>query len=135
MKSLFNTHCIGITRVIQSILPSMGKSNDATIINISSRLGSVTNTVKGRFIKLKTSYSYRIAKASQNMLTLCLHQELHKKIIVLGIHPGEIKTSLGSKDAKLPVEDAAKKVLYFIDNIKKSDSGKFFNTDHKEISW
>jgi NAD(P)-dependent dehydrogenase (short-subunit alcohol dehydrogenase family) len=130
---LFNTHCIGVMRVVQAMLPFLKEGG--MIINVSSRLGSITNTSKGKYDHLTTSYSYRIAKAGQNMLTLSLYKELKDRMIIIGLHPGQIRTSSGSKDAALSPEEAAKKVASFIQKVKKSDSGKFFNEEHEKIPW
>ena len=75
---------------------ALAKSDHPRIINVSSRLGSLhkmANRVSARHF----SYSYRIAKAAQNMLTLCLQQEFENKgISVTAIHPGKLKTDIGA---------------------------------------
>ena len=65
--ALIDVHCLGVLRVTQAVLPFM--KNNGVIINISSRFGSITKISKGELDNVACSYSYRIAKAAQNMLT------------------------------------------------------------------
>ena len=72
-------------------------SNQSRVNNISSRLGSLHKMANKEFPQGEFSYSYRIAKAAQNMLTLCLQQEFADKgIRVTAIHPGKLKTDIGA---------------------------------------
>ena len=49
--SLLNVHCLGVLRVTQAVLPFMKK--DGTIINISSRFGSITKVETGQLDDIK----------------------------------------------------------------------------------
>ncbi len=96
LMNLYNVHCLGVVRTVQATLSFLSESTNPRIINISSRLGSLSKMGRDEFPKGKFSYSYRIAKAAQNMLTLCLNQELEDKpISVTAIHPGKVQTSIG----------------------------------------
>ncbi len=86
MMNLINIHCLGVMRTVQGSLDFLSNSSNPRIINVSSRLGSLTKMVSDEFKDRYFSYSYRVAKASQNMLTVCLYQELRKK----GIHVSAI---------------------------------------------
>ncbi|GAA0349451.1 NAD(P)-dependent dehydrogenase (short-subunit alcohol dehydrogenase family) [Bacillus horti] len=97
LMDLYNIHCLGVVRTVQATLTYLRKSSNPRIINLSSRLGSLSKMSSGEFAKGKFSYSYRIAKAAQNMLTLCLNQELEDiPISVTAIHPGKLQTSSGA---------------------------------------
>jgi NAD(P)-dependent dehydrogenase (short-subunit alcohol dehydrogenase family) len=112
------------------------KSSNPRIINLSSRLGSLSKMSSGEFAKGKFSYSYRIAKAAQNMLTLCLDQELEDiPIFVAAIHPGKLQTSMGAYDADMSPGDAATSIYSWLINSKQDISGKFFEPLVTEISW
>ncbi len=72
------------------------------------------------------SYSYRIAKAAQNMLTLCLQQEFEDKgIRVTAIHPGKLKTDIGAFDANMTPAEGAKNIYDWVIDSNVDASGKF----------
>ncbi|MGM0924550.1 MAG: SDR family NAD(P)-dependent oxidoreductase [Bacillota bacterium] len=136
LMDLFNVHCLGVVRTVQGTLMYLRKSSNPRIINLSSRLGSLSKMSSGEFAKGKFSYSYRIAKAAQNMLTLCLDQELEDiPISVAAIHPGKLQTSMGAYDADMSPGDAATSIYSWLINSKQDISGKFFEPLVTEISW
>jgi NAD(P)-dependent dehydrogenase (short-subunit alcohol dehydrogenase family) len=136
LMDLFNVHCLGVVRTVQGTLMYLRKSSNPRIINLSSRLGSLSKMSSGEFAKGKFSYSYRIAKAAQNMLTLCLDQELEDiPISVTAIHPGKLQTSMGAYDADMSPGDAATSIYSWLINSKQDISGKFFEPLVTEISW
>jgi len=76
ISELFAVHCIGALRASRAALPFLQESQRGLVVNITSRFGSIARTAAGDFPGNKYSYSYRIAKAAQHMLTLCLSQQL-----------------------------------------------------------
>jgi len=108
----FNVHCAGAMRCIKAVLPFLRNSENPTIVNISSRWGSISRTVDG---KGGLIYAYQIAKAAQNMLSACLHQEFREhNIKVFSIHPGRLKTEVGAVDANVEPRQAALKLVDWI---------------------
>ena len=100
MFDLFNVHCLGIMRTVQCTKEFLESSFNPRVINLSSRLGSLTRVASGEFKGRNFSYAYRISKAAQNMLTVCLNEELKDQgICVIALHPGEIRTELGTSEA------------------------------------
>lgn len=136
LMDLFNVHCLGVVRTVQATLAYLRKSSNPRIINLSSRLGSLSKMCNGEFAKGKFSYSYRIAKAAQNMLTLCLDQELEDiPISVTAIHPGKLQTSSGAYDADMSPRDAATNIYSWLLDSQQDISGKFFEPPETEMSW
>ena len=132
IMDLFNVHCLWTIRVTQATLSSIKKSKNPKIINISSRLASLSNMAKWIFAWFPTSYAYRIAKGSQNMFTACLYQELIKeKIIVATVHPWRIKTWLAIPGANLKPETAANNIINYIESVSLENSWSFYDTDNK----
>ncbi len=108
IASLVSVHCIGALNTAKASVDFLYKSANPRIINISSRFGSLKKTASGDFKDIRISYSYRIAKAAQNMLTICLANELNSKNIQLyAVHPGQLKTDSGLADAEIMPIDAA----------------------------
>lgn len=110
IRTLLDVHCIGAFNVTKACIDNILKSNNPTIININSRLGSIYEQNKGTFNHLETSYSYRIAKAAQNMFTNCLMNEFGDNIKIYSVNPGKLKTEIAQSDADLSVEEASKNI-------------------------
>jgi NAD(P)-dependent dehydrogenase (short-subunit alcohol dehydrogenase family) len=133
---LFNVHCLGIIRMVQASLSFLERSANPRIINVSSRLGSLAKTANGEFNEGGFSYSYRMAKAAQNMLTLCLDQELRRHgVHVSAVHPGKIKTDCASYNAELEPHEAAQNVFAWCRMASPINSGQFLEPGGGNLSW
>jgi NAD(P)-dependent dehydrogenase (short-subunit alcohol dehydrogenase family) len=133
---LFNVHCLGIIRTVQATLPFLLNSSNPRIINVSSRLGSLSKMASGEFKDRQFSYSYRIAKAAQNMLSICLHNELNSKgVHVSAVHPGRLKTDSGSSDADMEASEAAEFIFKWIQTLNKENSCQYVQPFVTELKW
>lgn len=136
MKSLFDIHCIAIIRSTQATLDFLKKSKKPKIVNITSRLGSLSAVASGEFEDRNFSYSYRIAKASQNMLSICLKEELKSyNIDVISIHPGKVKTQSGSTDANSSAYESARKIFKWIEGDNINKKGTFTEPYERDWLW
>ena len=131
---LFNVHCLGVIRVMKSISKNLMKNNKTTVININSRLGSITNQSIGTFKNLEVSYSYRIAKASQNMLTTCLRLEF-KDIFFVSLTPGKLKTEIAQVDADLAPSESAKRIIEYWEQEKFENTNGILEVPNKIMEW
>ena len=82
----------GPLRMAQALLPALLDAERPLILNVSSRLGSMTRQARGDFHGSGTSYAYRISKAALNMLTICLADELGPRVRCWAVHPGVLGT-------------------------------------------
>jgi len=131
--TLFQTHCLGAMRCTKATIPFM-QGRSRIIINITSRFGSVTRWASGAFAGRSVSYSYRIAKASQNMLTVSMAAELGPRgFIVCAVHPGRLKTQSGSSDADTEPDTAARRLAEWIESINFSMNGQCFDLENSEV--
>ncbi|MFE6135990.1 SDR family NAD(P)-dependent oxidoreductase [Bacillus sp. NPDC057893] len=136
LMELFNLHCLGVIRAIKGTYSALTKSNQPRIINVSSRLGSLHKMAEKEFPQGQFSYSYRIAKAAQNMLTLCLQQEFADKgIRVTAIHPGKLKTDIGAFDANMTPTEGAQNIYDWVMDSNEDVSGKFIEPGLGELEW
>lgn len=133
---LLQIHCVGVIRCTKAVLPLLRKASKARIVNVTSRLGSMASNAAGRFTELPASYSYRIAKAAQNMLTLCLGQELVKEgIAVCAVHPGRLLTALAAPDADTPADVAAQRLISWIEHMDDTVLDHCIDLSNGEIPW
>ncbi|MED3476575.1 SDR family NAD(P)-dependent oxidoreductase [Bacillus thuringiensis] len=136
INELFNIHCLGVIRTVQATLPYLQKSLNPRIINVSSRLGSLSKMASDEFKNRKFSYSYRIAKASQNMLTICLHNELNPiGIHISAIHPGRLKTQSGASDANKEPFESAESIYEWIQTLNRHNSNQYVEPGIYEFQW
>lgn len=133
---VLNVHCLGVIRTVKGTLPFLKKAENPIIVNVSSRLGSLQMVVNKEFQHLQTSYSYRIAKAAQNMLTICLGQELNEKgISVHAIHPGKLKTDSAAADADMDVQTGAKNIYQWLINLDPKAPVEFIQPGVSKMMW
>lgn len=133
---LLQVHCLGVIRCTKAVLPLLRKAPKAKIVNVTSRLGSMASNAAGRFTELPASYSYRIAKAAQNMLTLCLGQELVKEgIAVCAVHPGRLLTALAAPDADTAADVAAQRLVSWIEHMDDTVLDHCIDLSNGEIPW
>ena len=129
--ALIDVHCLGTLRVTQAVMPFMKK--DGIIINVSSRFGSITKISTGELDDITCSYSYRIAKAAQNMLTQCMCREFKSSgLKICSIHPGRLKTDSASVDADKTPEEATEMLFEMLNSI---EHGKFYSLFEGTIEW
>jgi NAD(P)-dependent dehydrogenase (short-subunit alcohol dehydrogenase family) len=110
----FAVHVVGPARVAQALLPNLLRSAHPLVVNVSSRLASLNRQAEGAYADVPTSYAYRITKAAQNMLTVCMATELGPAVRVWALHPGRLRTSLGLPDADGDPADAAQRLISLI---------------------
>ncbi|RUM18868.1 SDR family oxidoreductase [Rhizobium vallis] len=114
VRNVMEVNFIGALAVTQAVLPLLKTSPAGRIVNVSSSLGSLA--LNGD--PTSTYYSqqfvgYNASKASLNMLTIQLHQELKETgIVVNSVSPGFVKTDLTGYGNMTPEEGARLPVQY-----------------------
>jgi NAD(P)-dependent dehydrogenase (short-subunit alcohol dehydrogenase family) len=117
VEELFRVHCVGALRCTRAALPFLRRSPRPTVVNVTSRFGSIGRCAGGEFRGL---YSYSIAKCAQNMLTVCLDRELRKEgIRVWAVHPGRLKTQAAASDADTDPAEAAERLADWVEAVDR----------------
>jgi NAD(P)-dependent dehydrogenase (short-subunit alcohol dehydrogenase family) len=136
LDRLLQVHLHGAIRCTQAVLPWLRRSPHGTIVNVTSRLGSIARVAAGAYDHLGISYAMRISKAAQNMLTACLHRELAAEgIAVYAIHPGRLHTRMGSADADIEAGEAAARLLAWLDRNRAGKLVAYTEPEHDELPW
>ena len=124
ISQLFEVHCLGVFRTVKALRKNLLQADNPIVLNLNSRLGSITRQSNGTYQHLTSSYSYRIAKAAQNMLTNCFRAEFKGKIQFLSIHPGRMKTEIAHSDADVePATIAQRLWMDYENNQLKEENG------------
>jgi NAD(P)-dependent dehydrogenase (short-subunit alcohol dehydrogenase family) len=136
LDRLLQVHLHGALRCAQAALPWLRRSRHGTIVNVTSRLGSIARVAAGAYDHLGISYAMRISKAAQNMLTACLHRELGPEgIAVYAVHPGRLRTRMGSADADVEVEEAAARLLDWLARARATEPVAYVEPGRDELPW
>lgn len=129
-----DVNAAGPLRMVQALLPQLLSSADPVIVNITSRLGSVSAQARGDFAGLSTSYAYRVSKAAQNMVTVSLAQDLQGRVRCWAVHPGKLATGMGQADADKPARVAARELLDLLESNERR-SPRFVSLGAPDLDW
>lgn len=126
LRKTLEVNLIGLIDFTEKLIPNI--SDNGQIINISSRVGSLT---QNHTANSADNPSYRISKTALNMYTKILGARL-KGITVSSVHPGWVKTEMGGEDAPREPEEAAEQIYKLATT--PHPTGKFW-FDGKEFPW
>jgi len=126
VRRVMEVNFIGTLAVTQAMLPLLRAAPGATIVNVSSSLGSLAENAdpeapyySQRFI------GYNASKAALNMLTIQLHEELQAEgIKVNSVSPGFVKTDLTGGYGEMTPEEGARLPAEYA--LEAEVSGRFF---------
>ncbi|XP_043382399.1 uncharacterized protein LOC102940329 [Chelonia mydas] len=105
----------------------------AAIVNISSFMGSIDRVPETFSVP---AISYRCSKAALNMLTRCQAPSYAEDgILCTAVHPGWVKTDMGTQEAHLPVDESVRGILAVLPTLSEKHSGSLWSWTGKTIPW
>ena len=133
LETSFRTHALGPFLLVQTLTPQL--ADGARVANISSEIGSIGLRQAGLHQEFRTP-SYAIGKAAQNMATSLLAQALAPRgIVVVALHPGWVRTDMGTDRAALSPQESARGLLQVIGGLQARDSGTFLDWQGQTLPW
>ncbi|KAF1785986.1 NAD(P)-binding domain [Phytophthora cactorum] len=118
MMKQFEINAVGPFLMTRAFLPNLklvvAKSGSATVGQVTSRMGSITDNGSGGM------YGYRASKTALNMVNS------RRKIIALALHPRYVVTRMTSHMGQTTPEDSVGGMTKIIAEATPEDSGKFF---------
>ncbi|XP_048372183.1 C-factor-like [Sphaerodactylus townsendi] len=145
MLDVYNTNLVGPMLVSKAFLPLLKKAAHASqqkgmscgraaIINMSTILGSIEKTPESYFFI--PVVSYRCSKTALNMLTKCQSMGYKEEgILCTAVHPGWVKTELGSDQADLTVEESVNGIMNVLCNLSEKQHGVLVTWEGKVLPW
>jgi NAD(P)-dependent dehydrogenase (short-subunit alcohol dehydrogenase family) len=132
----FAINAIGPALLVKHFAPLLPRQQRGLFASLSARVGSIGDNRKGGW------YSYRAAKAAQNMLLKTAAIELARRqplTVLVALHPGTVRSPLsapilGDAPATAPAV-AVVQMLHVLDGLSPADSGGFFAYDGSVIVW
>jgi len=128
LNQTWNTNSLGPLRVVRAFLPYLKKSDDARVVNVSSRAAQLKDM--GSFAP-----AYRISKTALNAVTGVLSNVLNEHgIKVNSVSPGWIRTEMGGPNAPGTLEEGADTIVWVATEAPISLTGQFLR-DREPIDW
>lgn len=122
------TNTLGPIRVTQTFLPLLLKGTRASVINLSSGLGQLSEMGE-------TYPAYSISKTALNAVTRQFAAALRDKgIAVNSVCPGWVKTDMGGPNAPRTVQQGADTVTWLATEAPRDLTGQFVR-DRQTIPW
>ncbi len=128
IRRQFEVNTLGPLRVARAMLPRLRDGSKVAIV--TSRSGSIGDNGSGG------AYGYRMSKAAVNMGGVDLAIDLKPKgISVLLLHPGMVRTDMGSGPGAVEPEDAAARMVARVDEMSLATTGRFLHCEGYELPW
>jgi NAD(P)-dependent dehydrogenase (short-subunit alcohol dehydrogenase family) len=117
--------------VTQALATSLTRApRGATVVNITSDLGSVSTDVPGG------GYAYAMSKAALNMATRKLAVDLREsRVTVVAVHPGSVRTRMGGSAATDEPDVAAAAIVELVTGLGPLASGSLLARDGSALPW
>jgi NAD(P)-dependent dehydrogenase (short-subunit alcohol dehydrogenase family) len=128
---------IGALMITNAIAPIRLARHLAGLIRPGRGVLAFTSSVMGSVAQNQGGHElYRASKAALNSLTRGLHAELAgRRITVLTLHPGWVRTDMGGPNAAVSVEDSARGMVEMIMREAGSHRHRFLDYTGQEIAW
>jgi NAD(P)-dependent dehydrogenase (short-subunit alcohol dehydrogenase family) len=113
IERTFRVNFLGTVAVTQAMLPLLRKAPSASIINVSSGLGSITKSGDPAWTHVAAKFlGYAASKAALNMLTVQLAYELRDtKIKVNSVDPGYTATDLNQHRGTQTIPEGSAEII------------------------
>ena len=130
MLEVIDINSVGPVRMVKAFYDKMAHEELATVVMISSLMGSIDDCLSGK------SYAYRASKTALNMLSVAMKKEgLEDNISFLILHPGWVKTRMGGEHAPVELDDSVSGMMELIYSHSLTDSGRFVQYDGVDLPW
>jgi NAD(P)-dependent dehydrogenase (short-subunit alcohol dehydrogenase family) len=136
VENTLQTNFLGPLRVTQAMLPLLKKSQQASIVNVSSGLGSLAlnGDASSPYADVKF-LGYSASKAALNMMTVQLAYELKDtNIKVNSADPGYTATDLNNNQGYQTVEEGAAETVRLALIDKNGPTGQYSDR-HRVLPW
>ena len=136
LRRIFDTNFFGAIQTTQQFLPLLRKSEQSSIINISSEVGSLTAlSTQGSNSNRDKFHAYGSSKTALNAFTVMLANELRDSCIsVNSVTPGHTATDLNQFQGTRTVEQGATPIVKLATEFRPGITAKFFK-DGGEALW
>lgn len=130
MLEVFNTNAVAPLKITEAFIANLCLGKDRKVVAISSEMGSIAGNRSGG------SPAYRASKAALNAIMKTMSIDLGELgLKVLMLHPGWVKTDMGTDAAPLSPEESVTGMIEVIEKFDGSKNGQFLDYKGEEIPW
>ena len=122
-------NALGPMMITRGLVDLLESGDNPVVLNTSSQLGSM---VIGAMMPFDVAYN--VSKAAVNMITV-MSASTNKNICFVTLHPGWVKTDMGTDAAELEVPEAAGAIVDSLLSLTIEDSGRFIRWDGTDHPW
>ncbi len=135
LRHIFDTNFFGIVQTTQEFLPLLKKAKRASIINVSSEVGSIAMRLEpGRNTNRDKYNAYGASKTAVNAFTVMLANELYETgITVNSVTPGYTATDLNGFQGAKTIEQGATAIVRMA--MQDNPGTAKFMKDEGEVAW
>jgi NAD(P)-dependent dehydrogenase (short-subunit alcohol dehydrogenase family) len=136
LQQTFSTNFFNVVQLTNTLLPLIKKSEAGRIVNLSSILGSLNlHADESSPIYGSKLFAYNSSKTALNAYTVHLAAALKgTPIKVNSVHPGWVKTDMGSDAAPMEIPDGAKTSVQLSLLGEDGPTGKYIHLG-EELPW
>jgi len=128
-SNAFEVNAIGPFRMIVAFRTNVALSEEKKIVTLTSEMGSIGLGGHG-------AYAYRSSKAAANRVMRSAAEDLREEgVFVLTIHPGWVRTEMGTEHAPLTPEQSVRSMRRIIGSLDERICGRFLTVDGRELPW
>ena len=126
---VFKTNLFGPVKMAETFLDQIEKGQDKKMVFISSVVGSIADDHQKAF-------AYATSKTALNKSVALMADILkERKVKVLAMCPGYVKTRMNGGSANLEPEESIKGMLKQIEKLDLESSGRFVRYNGESINW
>ena len=123
----------------EAFIDHVARSERKLIVNVSSGTSSIaskTGVTPPAAAAKGELYLYLSSKTALNMVSRCMAWELQsRRVGVVMLGPGWVRTALGSARARFSVEESVENCAPMIQSWTLADTCKFYLYDGSEVPW
>ncbi|WP_127752274.1 SDR family NAD(P)-dependent oxidoreductase [Devosia sp. 1566] len=136
VRTIWETNVFGVLAVTQAFVPLLRKSKDASIVNVSSSLGSLTINSKPGPYRATFNPGYGASKTALNAITLAFAIDLEAEgIKVNAVTPGYTSTALNNYEGNETVEQGAAEAVRVALLGSDGPTGTFTGSVNEAYPW
>lgn len=126
---VMHTNVLGPMRMIQAFGGNVAAAEGVMAV-LSSKMGSIEQT------EAANALAYRCSKAAVNMVVRAAACEFGPQgAIVVGLHPGWVRTDMGGPNAHLGVTESVEDLREVIAGLSEGSNGGFFDYSGRQLPW
>ena len=132
LGAAFATNTIAPLIMAKALKGNFETGSRQLIVMMSTGNASLAGNTAG------TMLGYRLSKSALNQAVRNLAAEWGPEgFTIAALNPGWVKTDMGGPDGEISVEEAARQILTFVEEVSKRPeiNGAFVNTDGSQLPW